>query len=90
MIIELLMNLIYTVFEFLTTPIDIPDLPFSFSTTLDTAFEYIYSGIGILTNYTHYQYLISLFMIIVAVEVGIHLYQFVMFILKKIPMINIK
>lgn len=90
MIIELLMNLIYTVFEFLTTPIDIPDLPSKLASTIDTAFEYIYTGVGILGNYTHYHYLMSLFMVIVAVEVGIHLYQLVMFILKKIPMLNIK
>lgn len=90
MIIEMVMTVLYNVFEFLTIPIDIPDLPSRVADTIGVAYEYIYMGIGILQNYTHYHYLISLFMIIISVEVGIHVYQFVMYILKKIPMANIK
>lgn len=90
MIIELLMTLVLNVFEVLTSAIDLPELPSSIESVFNTAFDYIFSGIEILANYTHYSYLITLFMVIVTVDVGLHMYQAVMYILKKIPMINIK
>lgn len=90
MIIEMIMSVIYNVFELLTTPIDIPDLPSSLADILGRFYEYIYMGIGVISNYTHYSYLVTLFMLIVAVELGINIYKLVMFILRKIPMLSIK
>lgn len=90
MIIELVMNVIYGVFALLTTPINIPDLPSKVSTILSSTYEYIFTGVAIITNYVNYNYLFILFSIIIAFEVGMHLYKFIMFILRKIPFLGIK
>lgn len=89
MIIKLLIDLIYTVISVLTLPINIPDLPSEVSTYIATAVEYIGTGLGILNNYTHLSYLLTLFGVVLAVDVGLALYKLVMFIIKKIPMLNI-
>lgn len=89
MIITGLINLIYTVFSVLTTPINIPDLPSEVSTYVSTLIEYIGTGLGILSNYTNLSYLLVLFGVIVAIDVGLWLYKLVMFLIKKIPMLNI-
>lgn len=89
MIITTLINLIYTVISVLTTPINIPDLPVEVSTYVSTAIEYIGTGLGLLSNYTHLSYLLTLFGVIAAIDIGLGLYKLVMFIIKKIPMLNI-
>lgn len=89
MIITLLIDLIYTVISVLTLPINIPDLPSEVNTFVSTAIEYIGTGLGILSNYTNLSYLLVLFGVIAAVDIGLALYKLVMFIIKKIPMLNI-
>lgn len=89
MIIKLLIDLIYTVLSVLTMPINIPDLPSEVSSYVSTLIEYVGTGLGILSNYCHLNYLLTLFGIVIAVEVGVMLYKIVMFILKKIPMLGI-
>lgn len=89
MIVTTLINLIYTVFSVLTLPINIPDLPGEVNTYISTAIEYIGTGLGILSNYTHLSYLLILFGVIAAIDVGLWLYKLVMFLIKKIPMLNI-
>lgn len=89
MIIKLLIDLIYTVFSVLTLPINIPDLPSEVSTYVSTIIEYIGTGLGILSNYTHLSYLLTLFGVVIAVDVGLWLYKLVMFLIKKIPMANV-
>ena len=89
MIITLLIDLIYTVISVLTLPINIPDLPSEVSSYVSTAIEYIGTGLGILSNYTHLSYLLVLFGVIAAIDIGLALYKLVMFIIKKIPMLNI-
>lgn len=90
MIIKLLLDLIYTVVNVLTVPINIPAFPSEVIGYLDTAFQYIGVGMGILAQYTHINYLMTLFGVIFAIDVGVKLYNLIMFILKKIPMLNIK
>lgn len=89
MIIETLMNILYKVFSALTSFINIPSLPDAISGYMDTALGYIGSGVQILATFTHLQYLLVLFGIILAVDVGIGIYHFVMWILKKIPMLGV-
>ena len=89
MIIEALMNVIYLVVQVLTIPINIPNLPTEVHTYIDTIIEYIGTGIGILSNYCHLSYLLTLFAVVIAVDVGLWLYRLVMFVLKKIPMISV-
>lgn len=89
MIIELLLDMLYGIFSLLTTPINIPQLPETVHTYLTQFFDYLEMGAGILANYSHFSYLMTLFGIIIAVDIGIKLYHFVMWILRKIPMLGI-
>lgn len=89
MIIELLLDVVYALIYALTLPINIPGLPSEVHTYIDTLIQYIGTGIGILSNYCHLSYLLVLFGIVIAVDVGIWLYKIVMFFIRKIPMANI-
>lgn len=90
MIIQALLDLIYSFFALLTAPIDIPDLPASVHSVLTTATEYIVMGAGILARFCNYQYLMVLFGLVLAVDIGINLYKFVMWIIKKIPFLGMQ
>lgn len=89
MIIEALLNVLYNVFSALTSAISIPALPDDVSTYFSTALSYLKTGIQILSAFTPLSYLLTLFGIVVALEVGLKLYHFVMWVLKKIPMLGI-
>lgn len=89
MLIELLLSLIYTIFDKLMI-FNIPQLPEQVQTYINSLFDYLVSGASILANYTPLGYLMTLFGVVVSVDIGINVYKFVMWILKKIPMINIK
>lgn len=90
MIIKLLLDLVYSVVSVLTVPINIPSLPAGVQTAFADFLGYIQTGIAILSTYTHMSYLLVLFGLVVSVDVGIMLYKFVMWVLKKIPMLGIK
>lgn len=90
MIIELLLDAIYAVMSLLTKPINLPSFPSSVTDIIQMSFQYLQAGVGILANYTDITYLLSLFGIILAIDVGIKLYHFVMWIIKKIPILGIE
>ncbi len=89
MIIELLLGLIYRLLDILLI-FEIPPLPTEASTYINTLFNHLVSGASILANYTPLSYLLTLFGIIVAVDVGINIYKFVMWIIKKIPFLGVE
>lgn len=89
MLIEALLNLLYNLLDILLF-FEIPNLPTDVNTYLDMMFEYLVTGASIFANYAPLDYLLTLFGIIVAVDVGIIVYHFVMWILKKIPMLGIE
>lgn len=86
MIIKLLLDALYAVFSVLTLPINIPDMPSDAMQYVTQFFDYLVMGAGILANYTPFTYLMILFGVILAVDVGIMLYHFVMWVIRKIPM----
>lgn len=88
MIIEALMTVIYNVMNTLLV-FNIPKLPDGVMEYVDTAFDYMATGAGILANYTPLGYLLTLFGVLLAVDVAIVLYHLVMWILRKIPMAGI-
>lgn len=88
MIIEALMNVIYSVISILTTPINIPDLPDEALNYINQLFDYLEVGASILANYTPFGYLMILFGLILAIDIAIKIYHLVMWILRKIPMIS--
>ena len=89
MIIEMFLNALYNIFDTLTSFISIPPFPDEVLNYLTTFCDYINAGAGILSAYTPYYYLATLFGVIVAVDVGIKIYHFVMWVLRKIPVASI-
>lgn len=89
MIVLALMDVIYLLFELLTMPISIPGLPEGVSDVISGALDYISVGIALLANYCDIGYLVTLFGVILAVDAGMLIYKFVMWIVKKIPMAGI-
>lgn len=89
MIIEAILTVIYNVFRLLTAPINIPSMPSGVQSVMADFLEWVQVGLQIVATYTHEGYLLTLFGIVVAVDVGIMLYKFVMWVLKKIPMLGI-
>lgn len=90
MIIELLLDMLYNIFNLLTTLINIPSLPDEVNTYLADFTGYIQGGYTILSAYAPMDYLMTLFFLILAVDAGIKIYQFVMWVLKKIPVLGIQ
>lgn len=90
MIIEALINVIYSLFATLTSVLKVPSLPDGVMDVIDTAFGYISTGIKIVSNFTHFEYLLVLFGIIVALDAVIFLYHIILWVLKKIPMLGIE
>ncbi len=90
MIVNGLLNLLYSVFDILTLPIAIPGIPDGVKQILATALDYITSGVGILAQFFDMNYLFSLFSLIIIIEGAVLIYKFVMWVLKKIPMLGVK
>lgn len=89
MIISALFELVYNLIDLFVT-IDIPPLPETVYEYLNPLFDYLLAGAGILANYTPFTYIMSLFMIIVAIDIGVAVYHFIMWVLKKIPVLGIE
>lgn len=89
MIIESLMKIILKVISVLTKAINIPSLPESVTGYMDTALDYIGTGVQFLAVYVNLEYLLVLFGIILAIDIGLGIYHFVMWIIKKIPMLGV-
>lgn len=89
MIIMGLMNLVYNLFSLLTAAINIPSLPGSISTVMDMLLGALSTGLGLLACYCHLDYLLVLWGILIAVDAGLMIYRFVMWILRKIPMLGL-
>lgn len=90
MIIKALLELVYGLFNLLTVAIDIPSMPDGVMSSINDYMQYIESGIGIVANFCNLNYVLLLFGVIVAVDIGVLVYKFVLWILKKIPMIGIE
>lgn len=88
MIIEGLLTIIKNLLNTLLV-FDIPNLSPEVHGYIDTMFSYLVAGAGILANYTPLAYLVTLFFIVIAVDVAVSLYHFVMWILRKIPFTGI-
>lgn len=90
MIIEGLLNVVYSLFALLLSPINIPAMPEEVRSFISDALGYIKLGIGLLANWTDLEYLLALFALVLAVDVGILLYKAIMWFIKKIPMLGIE
>ena len=89
MIVSSLMNLIYSFFEFILAPIHIDSFPEGTSEAiiefLDMLFDTGTSIIGLLIP----EFCQFLLFTVITIEVGLHIVNFIMWILRKIPMLGI-
>lgn len=90
MLVEALMGMMYTVLDWLTAIFDIPGMPDGVSTAMQTVLDYMTMGLTYVANFTHLDYLLALFGIILAFDIGVFGYKVVMWVLRKIPMLGIK
>lgn len=89
MIIELLLTGIFNILENLFV-FQLPQLPDGVMDVLTEMFDYIASACGIVANYTDLGYLLVLFGVILAIDMGIGVYHFVMWVIRKIPVLGIE
>lgn len=90
MIIEGFLNVIKSLLTLLFAPIDIPSLPDSVATVMSSGLSYLLDGLGIFAAFTHYQYIMALFAIVIAIDAAMLVYKFIMWILRKIPAAGIE
>ena len=84
MILELVMTVMYNVFDFLT-PFEIPSLPTAAIDSITLFGYYVGVGATVLGTYVDLYYLCILLGVILAVDIGISVYHFVMWVIRKIP-----
>lgn len=89
MIIEMLLDVFFNVFELLTRPIAIPSLPDEINIYISYISNYLGIGASIVAEYTPFVFLMVLFGIIVYVDLSIGIYHLVMWILEKVPFIDV-
>ena len=88
-LIDGLIDLVFGLVSLILSAFDIPEFPPELMQVVNSLSQYIQMGIAILSNYCHMSYLLALFGIVLAVDVAILGYRFVMWILRKIPMLGI-
>lgn len=89
MVIESIVNALCGLVLSITSFINIPDIPQSVMDNLNTFKTSIVSGYGLLSNYLNMSLVLGLLGTIIAIDVIIHAYYFIMWILRKIPVLNI-
>lgn len=90
MIVELLLNVVYAVIAVLTAPINLPMMDNNVLSVITQYFDYLTAGITILNTYIDLGYLSILFGLVVLLDLGMLLYKFIIWFLKKIPVVNFK
>lgn len=85
MIVEGLFYAILKILSALMSVINLPIMPEGVRNILVTFTGYLATGISLLANYVDIEYLLSLFVIVMAVDGGILVYKFIMWIIRKIP-----
>ena len=89
MIVNALIDMLYGLIDMLTSGLSIPGLPPEVMEIASQVTEYLVMGLKFIANYTHLDYLLVLFGLVAAVDAGILIYKFVMWVVKKIPMAGI-
>ena len=90
MIIESICNMIIKLLTTLLGVLHIPSIPEDIQSSVNTNIEYMIlrasEMIDLVIPYTVAKVLIG---IVIAIELGVHIYHFVMWVLKKIPKLGI-
>lgn len=90
MIVEALLGLIAWILEFVLLPLEIQELPETFVTVVASILSYIVQGVSILCVYIHPVYIGALLAFVISFNAAINAYRLILFIVKKIPFLNIK
>lgn len=90
MIVNALIDMLYGLIDWLTSGLNIPALPPEVMDVAASVTQYLVMGLKFIANYTHLDYLLTLFGIVAAVDAGLLIYKFVMWVLRKIPMLGIE
>lgn len=88
MIIKALLELIMGLINLI--PFSIPSLPDDFSNFIEQFKDIIQGGVNFVSTILPYDYLVVLLEIFIGIEVALCIYKFVMWVIRKIPMANIK
>lgn len=89
MIIEALLNLVVALIGVLLLPLKLASLPATVITTVEAVIAYFLDGMAIIGAYTHLGYLLSLFSVVILIDTVMLTYKVIMWILRKIPFLNI-
>lgn len=90
MIIESILNLVFSLIKFIFGWLSLPAFPEELTNTINSFFDIIFSNVSLLGFFirpTTLQILVPVLIIVLNFE---KIYKFVMWIVKKIPMLNIK
>lgn len=88
MIIKALLELIMGLINLI--PFSIPSLPDNFSSFIEQFKDILQGGVNFISTILPYDYLVVLLEIFIAIELALCVYKFVMWVIRKIPMANIK
>lgn len=90
MLVEMLMYSIYSLVNLLTNAIHIPELPEAVYDSVDIILSFVSQSLGILSVYVDLPYLLLLLSLVLALDVALFAYYVLMWVLRKIPLLNIK
>lgn len=90
MIIGLLLELVLGLFSVLTIGISVAPVPAEVLETMTDVILYLSFGVSFLGNYIDVPFFLTLFGIILGMDIAFGLYDFVMWVLKKIPMLGVE
>lgn len=85
MIIEGLLNAIYFIFDLLFGWINFPDFPTTFTTSLNTYFDYIFDNLGLIYLFIRPITIKTAIPIFIAIISFDKIYKMTMFIVRKLP-----
>lgn len=90
MIVEALFNLVLNLLEFIFGWINLPDFPSSIDAAIDEFIEMVCNAINILAIFIDWQTVVVLIPLTLAVVEFHHIWDMVLFVLRKIPFLNIE
>ena len=90
MIIYGLLEVLLAVLEVLFLPIKMALFPAAVSNIILTLISCIATGAGVMKNFCHWSYISTLLTFIIGMNVCVSGYHMIMWVLKKIPFLNIK
>lgn len=89
MLIDALLDFLVMLLGLLLEPLKMDVLPAQIALVVADFIGYISAACGIIAEYTHFTYLLALLGVCIAVDMVSTLYRALMWVLRKIPILNI-